>query len=86
MSHIRSPEWDSPLSIQQERRRRLKGGTALEIPHSSAAAVGVGAGGCCSDHMVPANNRLGGWVRDKGGRESPVARGGCFMAEMKGCY
>lgn len=41
---------------------------------------GWGWGGC-SDHMVPANNRLswgvgvGVGVRDKGGRESPVARG-----------
>lgn len=32
MSHIRSCEWDSLLSIQQERRRQLKGGTTLEIP------------------------------------------------------
>lgn len=58
MSHLRSPEWDSPLSIQQDRRRWMNGGTALESPHSSVVAVGRGCR--CSDHVLfidPANNR-----------------------------
>lgn len=91
MSHIRSPEWDCLPSIQR-RRRRLKGGTALERFHTAAWWSGEGWGGVAATNRMlfidPANNRLswGGCRSEKKrGRVSPVAGGKrrTFMAERE---
>lgn len=90
MSHIRSPEWDCLLSIQR-RRRRLKGGTALERFHTAAWWSGEGGGVAATKRMLfidPANNRLSwggaGQRKKEGGCHLwQEARGGRFMAERE---